>query len=430
MQNISTSYASFYSGSLKDIVRQGWKFLRHVHRTGKSNELISFIVWEILYRIKYYNRARTLKLTDSIPLSINSDGTLSDSNTKTTNQLITIRAEKISVNWKYHFQDNQQTIWGCEYYNDSVLLRCCSCEGSTGAVCMFSARIRSLYATDDAVFVCAGGTLYRSEKRDIQFEPVLQLTTPESYFLFNNGFSELPNGTLLLGEYASIWEQNKWVNLAHLYVSHSKGVTWKTTDFLKRQGVNKHVHLVKFSPLLNQVFLTDGDNKKQIWRNETLEEYTHQAGLTKHGWQLVNRFHWQMGGYTSMLDHGSGLVFGTDYLGGTNFMVHTTDGRRFRREVIPNPYRRSPIINMVARRKGNNTELWALLHNSAVPGKSCLLMYSTDHGLTWNRFIEYNGQQHEIQLVSSGKGAVNELCFCIRQWHNGHEVSQTYRVTT
>ena len=124
------------------------------------------------------------------------------------------------------------------------------------------------------------------------------------------------------------------MNLASLYVSKDGGSHWEKTDFLQQQGVNKHIHLVKYSARLKQLFLTDGDNKKQLWRNEGLQKFTQQDSKRLFGWQLLNRFHWQMGGYTSMLNHDEGVMFGTDYLGGTNFMVHTDNGLAFRREVI------------------------------------------------------------------------------------------------
>lgn len=389
--------------------------------------MLSFIGWEFLYKIKYYGPVKTISLSDHPPLTIDAAGKLMYASASNAKQPYRVEASRID--WKYRFTDSQGEVWGCEFRQNTKLLRVQ--DGQTPqTVWTFPVAIRSMHVTNEAIFVCAGGILYRSPKVTTTFEPVLQLTTSESYFLFNNGFTVMPDGTLLLGEYASVWQNNRWVNLAYLYISKTDGRSWETSDFLQRQGVNKHIHLVKYSPLLNQVFMTDGDNKKQLWRNQTLTHYTQSANRNRNGWHLTNRFHWQMGGYTSMLDHEQGVVFGTDYLGGTNFLVHTTDGRTFRKEVIPNPYRRSPVINMVARRVGTQTELWALLHNSVVPEKSCVLMYSQDNGKTWHRFIEYDGRQHEIQLVSSASGANGELYFCIRQWVNGQELSQTYRVTT
>lgn len=427
MQNLSTSFSSFYSGSFLHLFRQGFQFLFHVYRTGKTTELVSFIGWELLYRMHYYPSSRTVKLTNSIPFTINEDGWLMESAGVSESNPDKRYAEPIAIDWKYCFQGVDSVVWGCEYGHDNVLIKT-GHQSCLETIWSFPANIKSLYVTQKAIFVCAGGVLYRSPLANYDFSEVLKLTTSQSYFLFNNGFCELPDGTLLLGEYASIWQDNHWMNLAHLYISKDSGYRWKSSDFLKRQGVNKHIHLVKFSPLLNQVFLTDGDNRKQLWRNETLVNYAELAGQNRDGWQLINRFHWQMGGYTSMLDYGKGVVFGTDYLGGTNFLVYTNDGRTFRKEVMPNPYRRSPVINMVSRRVGDKTELWALLHNSVVPGQSCLLMYSTNNGESWHRFIEYDGRHHEIQLVSSSVSGSDELLFCIRQLRDGQEVSQTFRV--
>ena len=427
MENLSSSFSSFYTDRFAALGRYGFRFLYKVYQTGKTSELCSFILWELLYRVNYYRSSHTLRFTAQVPLTI--DEVLSPNSCRAnvipgeSDGHPTIKPA--GLDWKLCMKDHQQTWWGCEFKQDTKFLKS---RDSLTSECVhtFPASIRSLFVGSSQLLVCAGGVVYRSDLARIQFAEVFRLQTNQSYFLFNNGCCELPNGTLLLGEYASVWQKNRWLNLASLYVSKDGGSHWEKTDFLQQQGVNKHIHLVKYSARLNQLFLTDGDNKKQLWRNEGLQKFTQQDSKGLFGWQLLNRFHWQMGGYTSMLNHDEGVMFGTDYLGGTNFMVHTDNGLAFRREVIPNPYRRSPVINMVARKNGSTTELWALLHNSVIPGKSCLLMYSTDNGTTWNRFIDYDGRQFEIQLVSSAVAPADQLFVGIRWWQHGIEHNRTY----
>jgi hypothetical protein len=426
--DLSSTYASLYNRRFSDFLRLAYQFTQHVYRTGKTQELSSFLIWELQYRLGLFRRANRLTFTQQ-PVSIQF---IQDSLKATTDKLpldegLTITTT--SIDWKYCFEDKQGKLWGCEFGNDTTLIT--SVDHSTAKViAIFPASIRSLYVNRaGVVFVCAQGILYRGKPDSTEFTTVLSLTTPESYFLFNRGITELPDGTLLLGEYASIWTNNKWTNLANLYIGTNEGLTWQKSDFLIRQGVNKHIHLIQYASRLNQLFLTDGDNKKQIWRNQSCTNLIGPANQTKPGWRLLNRFHIQTGGYTSMVEHEKGVVFGTDYLGGTNFLIHTTDGLRFEKVVLPDPYRRSPVINMVRRQIEGKTEIWALLHNSIISKAKCLLMRSTDYGRTWARLIEYDGCKHEIQLVSTSHGTSQAIYFCIRHFNGGQEISQTYRIS-
>jgi len=230
---------------------------------------------------------------------------------------------------------------------------------------------------------------------------VLRLSTPISYFLFNNGMTELPDQTLLLGEYGSIWHGRAWQNMAYVYHSSDGGETWQAADFLQRQGVNKHVHVVQYSALFNTVFLTDGDNRKQLWINSSLTHFDRQATKTGEGWTLLNRHHYQLGGYTSMAETGSAVLFGSDYLGGTNFVVHTTDGKNFEKLVLPDPYRRSPIMHMVTRQTQAGYEIWAASYSCLAGETRSLLMYSRDSGRSWSKVVDFDGKYHEVRIVSS-----------------------------
>ena len=176
-----------------------------------------------------------------------------------------------------------------------------------------------------------------------------------------------------------------------------------TSDFLLRQGVNKHIHLVQYSPLLNALFLTDGDNKKQAWINTALSHFDSPSTTKNDGWNLLNRYHHQTGGYTSMAETDEAVLFGSDYLGGTNFMVRTEDGHRLERFVLPDPYRRSPIMNMVSRQTTTGTEIWAMSYSCLSTKDKSLLMYTRDSGKTWVRVLEFDGTRNEVRLASSSR---------------------------
>jgi hypothetical protein len=136
--------------------------------------------------------------------------------------------------------------------------------------------------------------------------------------------------------------------------------------------------------------------------------------------------HIQMGGYTSVAECDGRILFGTDYQGGTNFMVATTDGEQFSKWIVPDPYRRSPIDDMVLRKSKDGTEVWANLPFSTANTK-CLLMYSADNGETWHRVMEYDGAAHRVWLLNSSDGIPDALYFSVQNLKTNDRV--VYKVT-
>jgi hypothetical protein len=235
--------------------------------------------------------------------------------------------------------------------------------------------------------------------------------------------TETPDKTLIIGEYGNVWEENGWRQLAYLYLSSDEGETWQRLDFLINKGTNKHVHLVKYSKLFNKVFMTDGDNYKKLW---VCDSPNASDLLNPNKWRPVNKFHIQMGGYTSAVENDEAVLFGTDYQGGTNFIVETRDGEKFTKRIVPDPYRRSPIDNMVHRRSKKGNEIWANLPYSTANTK-CLLMYSKDSGRTWKRVLEYSRARHKVWLISSSNEIADALYFSIESLENGDRV--VYKVS-
>ncbi|MGI0016767.1 MAG: exo-alpha-sialidase, partial [Nitrososphaera sp.] len=233
----------------------------------------------------------------------------------------------------------------------------------------------------------------------------------------NNGMTETPHRTLIIGEYGNVWDKNGWRKLAYLYFSSDNGETWDKSDFLIKQGINKHVHLVKYSKLLNKLFVADGDNKKKLWVSDSVKS----CDVKKLKMTPVNTFHIQMGGYTSIAETDDKLFFGTDYQGGTNFIVETTDGENFAQRIVPDPYRRSPINNMIQRKSKKANEIWAQLPFSTANTK-CLIMYTVNGGRTWTKIIEYNGATHKVSFISSSHETTDEFYFSIEDSRNGDRV--------
>lgn len=421
--DVSSKYFSLLKRPSPYWVKYAWLFMVDIYRVGKLRELCSFVLWEVNHRIRLYQLGkRYLTFTDNAYLSLAGDSTslIHDADSSLFLVQQGLQLKPVSIDWKFCAETTDGTLWGCCFSHPETLYRSIDQSESATPIQTFPYAITSLFISrSHSLFVCSNGTIYKSDDLGVSFRIVLHLSTPVSYFLFNNGMTELPDNTLLIGEYGSIWHGRAWQNLAYLYHSTDGGDTWRTADFLKQQGVNKHIHLVKYCTRLNAIFLTDGDNKKQVWMNASLAHFNKQGSQRKAGWRLLNKYHHQTGGYTSMVETDNTVLLGSDYLGGTNFIVQTSDGRRFTKLVLPDPYRRSPVMNMIARHASAGTELWASSYSCLSTRAKSLLMCTTDAGKTWARVIEFDGTKNEVRFASSSASPSGTLYISVTKFGEG-----------
>jgi len=412
-RDISKRYGTLFN----KVIINPIPFLYTIYNTGKIRELLSFIIWEIFHRTKLFPQKKYLKFNKNEVLTLDNE-MLTDLNfTDKINQhfknreLNIIRSEH---KWRLIFTDKNGDIFGTLHPNDHELFKSVDNGKSIVLINKFPERIKSIFISSDGVlFVNIEGSVYKSSNNGDTFTKSLELGSSISYFRHNNAMTELPDKTLIIGEYGNVWENNRWRKIAYLYFSVNKGETWEKSDFLIKKGANKHVHIVKYSKLLDKIFVADGDNKKKLWISDSINSSESKAPK----WNLVNRFHIQMGGYTSISENNNKILFGTDYQGGTNFIVDTSDGKKFKKKIVPDPYRRSPIDNMVQRNSNGRNEIWANLSFSTAKTK-CLLMYSMDDGESWNKLLEYNGSTHLVKLISSSTNTTDFLYFSIKDIKN------------
>ena len=115
-----------------------------------------------------------------------------------------------------------------------------------------------------------------------------------------------------------------------------------------------------------------------------------------------------------MIETKEKIFFGSDYNGGTNFIVESKDCERFVKYAITGSYRRSPVLGMSVRFLNNGYEIWALLHSRMDSGSKSLLMCSRDQGISWIRVIEYNGLKFNVNLCSASNNAIyHEVYFSV-----------------
>jgi len=406
-------------------VKKSFQFVQDLYRYGKLRELTSFAVWELFHRLGVFSKKDYLKFNQGEVIKLANNKLYDLEFSEKIASFFRSRrlsATRCDLNWKLLFinQVNGE-IFGCLYADDRDLYKSIDDGKSISLVTSFPEVIKSIFiSSQNTIFVCVKGALYKSSDQGVSFKKVLALGSPISYFRYNNAMTETPTGTLIIAEYGNLWDekQNRWTKLAYLYFSSDEGETWERSDFLIKKGTNKHVHLVKYSKLFNKVFMADGDNYKRLWVTDALNA----SDLNNpDNWKSLTKFHIQMGGYTSVVEGDEKIVFGTDYQGGTNFLVETKDGKTFKKMVVPDPYRRSPIDNMVQRKSKNGQEIWANLPYSTANTK-CLLMYTADSGASWNKVFEYNRATHKVWLISSSNEIADELYLSIENSKNSDRV--------
>jgi hypothetical protein len=393
-------------------------FIRDLYCHQKIAEAISFLVWELFHRLKLFKKTDYLTFEQENIIDTRSNTIFQGSGEWESNEILffnsELKVERILKGWRNIFvwteeASDKRTYWG-NFLSDPNKLYKQDLEETKlpMLIAEFKNEINYVFiSSENTIFVCTKGTIYCSNNNGKYFHESLKLSNEDSYIL-PTGITETPFKTIVIGEYGSIWdyEKGRWLKLPYLYYTNDRGITWRKIDFLLKQGINKHIHIIKYCKLLNSLILTDGDNKKKLWVSEPILS----EDLEKIRWNLFNRFHIEMGGHTSILEEDKRILFGTDYLGGTNFILETNDLRKMKKQIIPDPYRRSMIESMTKIRIATNEQILINIKSSVFNSK-CLVMYTVNGGETWNKYIEYDGSLFIITFCCSSNKEIAETYF-------------------
>lgn len=403
------------------------QFLRDVYRSGKFREFVSFIIWEARHRLRLFPRERYLKFNEGKPLELRKADVLDPAFDKNLENLFRdydMKAVKSAHKWKRLFIGNAGEIFGTQGKDSRELYKSVDNNATVVQVHTFPDKIKSIFiSSQNNIFVAAGGAVFRGELDRQDFEKVFELSSTVSFFRHNYAMTETAGGVLVIGEYGNIWENGRWRAIANLYISSDGGRTWNKSDFLIKKGINKHVHIVRYSQNLNRLFLTDGDNKKKLWISAPLPT---TSPVEDFGWKPITRVHIQTGGYTSIAESNGKVMFGTDYQGGTNFIIETQDGKKYTKKVVPDPYRRSPIHSLVPRQTENGNEIWANLPITMSKSRS-LLMFTRDGGKSWNKLVDYDSRVHSVSLLSASKHPVDDIFLAFKDLRDNDRT--VYRIS-
>jgi len=389
--------------NIKNIIQ----FLKDIYYSGKFVELVSFIVWEIKYKLKLFPRERILAFKNEKSFVF-----LSTINQLLLTNSIPFEIEKCKKNWSWVIFDSKEFLWASVFENYN--LYCYSSDGRLRETYVFNSKIDGIYKnSNDTIFCCCNGGLYRYMSKNNDFQLVLSLSDERNKIL-KEAFSELENGDLLLGEYGNICENRIWKFVGYVYYSSDDGLTWEKSGFLKSQGINKHIHIIKQSNLINGLIMCDGDNQKNIWVNKS-EKIFEVSKNSKSGWKKINKYHINKGGYTGVVETKNKLIFGTDYNGGTNSLISTTNMIEFEEKIIPDPYRRAYFLRIVKNKTSSSAknEIWATTlfkHSSKVKS---LLMMSNDNGDSWYKVIEFDGSRFELNIINDATNDLDKLYFTV-----------------
>jgi hypothetical protein len=400
--------------------------VKDVIKSGKLREISSFAIWEVEHKLGVLDASKPIKFEEKEPFYLRKGMDIESLDFSDFCMKMPFTIQKIR-NWKVFHRDSKGTIYGCLASENSVVYKSEDNGETLKRVATFDKEIKAVFISqEDVIFVNTKGMIYRSEDGE-HFEASLALSKADSSIFHHYGMTQIPSGELLVGEYGNVPEDGAWANIAYLYGSSDLGKSWERSDFLKKQGVNKHIHMIKYSKILDRVVLADGDNKKQLWVSKDLKKFI----FSENPWELRTHFHLQMGGYTSMVEIGDTLLFGTDYLGGTNFLVESRDGKRFDKKVIPDPYRRSPVHDLIKRTVEGREEIWAVLNNPNSSSVKSLLMVSMNGGESWQRVVEYSGREHLIMINSGDLKDTDTISFALTAMvEGGGEKGVCYEIST
>jgi hypothetical protein len=211
------------------------------------------------------------------------------------------------------------------YDMQRTLRRTIEVEGSLSNFVYVAGRI--YFVVDGSLYSLTGDGDVRNEN--------LSLSCTHSTVL-DQGIAVDLHGNLVVAEYKhdALGESG-----AYLYVRRPGEDRWTTVSTLARR-VDKHCHIVVFDSASQVFYVTSGDTRKMLAR---LDLRGPQVKL-----DILSAGAWKTGGYMCAAAWEGGLMCGTDYTGGTNYLVFLRDSRIRSKEALRNPFRRSIVGSVEA----------------------------------------------------------------------------------
>jgi|GEM_PF-6915666 hypothetical protein len=247
-------------------------------------------------------------------------------------------------------------------------------------------RIRNFVCIGVCVYFIVDGRLRSvTVDGDVQDEGLV-LSSPASRVL-DQGIAAAPDGTLVVAEYK---HDACGVSGAYAYVRRPYSDRWEAVTALAKR-VDKHCHIVVFDPYTARFYITCGDNRKML---ACLD-----VGPVRTDVHIISTGTWRAGGFMCAAVSDASIICGTDYTGGTNYLVEVSGGRIRNKSVLRMPFRRSIVTAIDISRAGTLYTAWNMGHLPNVcngimlglPRTGVPLCYSKDHNLTFDMYSTRDG---------------------------------------
>lgn len=295
--------------------------------------------------------------------------------------------------------DNHGVLW---IISGNKLLKSYNKGDTCEVIYEFNQSIRGIFiSSKNYIFTSCCGCLYRSVNSGKSFEKILTFSH-EFTLLQNRSITEDDKKRLFVGEYGNKRDsKQKWITNAWIYWSNDDGNSWEKTDFLSKDGAT-HVHMLQFNPYDKKLYLAEGDSKKRLWVNEDMKcfsEFNKSNSNHKTGWKLLRKGMIDTGGYLCMTGFENSTYVGTDYAGGTNFLVHFDRDYKFKKYCMKGKYRKNPIKKLAIMRGPSGNEIFGFSHNQ---------LHSSKLG---NGTFSFNEKTGKAKLIVDQKYFYNKTMF-------------------
>jgi hypothetical protein len=177
-------------------VRNIFSLFNDLYRYQKWSELGSFAVWELFHKLRLFPKSNYLKFNNREGLTLENEKLNGPSFDEKVAHFFSSRnliAARSNRNWKLLFIKEDGELIGCQYPDDKELYRSTDGGETIVRVHRFPEQIKSIFvSSQNTIFVCVKGAVYRSSDNGISFVKTLDLGSPESFFRHNNAMTETP----------------------------------------------------------------------------------------------------------------------------------------------------------------------------------------------------------------------------------------------
>jgi hypothetical protein len=300
------------------------RFIFRIVTEGRGNELLYNALREIRY-------ARAGPYDDHLAIGLDQES-LSSMMRQLEPRLATLGYRQV-----HEFASRDETK--CVVMNDRLIsttgsgLRIFDLHHSLVRQIEVNGNLSNFVCIGERIYFVVDGALFSvTEDGEVRNEN-LSLSSTASTVL-DQGIAADPGGAIVVAEYK---HDALGKSGAYLYVLRPGKSQWETVDALALH-VDKHCHIVVSDPGSRIFYVACGDSRKML----AVLDITGPQSVIR----IVSAGAAKTGGYLCAAPWQGGLMCGTDYTGGTNFLVLVRDSRIVSKEALRSPFRRSVVTSI------------------------------------------------------------------------------------